>query len=215
MTRAQGIDVSGYQPRIDWHEVAASGVDFAIVKVSEGLHSLNAHAAEQIAGARSVGLLWGVYAYAHPGQGRAADQVDALWSHMGDTTPHILALDLETSDGLDASAVVDFAVEWVAHAIDAFGRSPWLYTFPSFEASCIRSGVHSALLASCPLWMAHYNGRDAETGSPIVPAPWSEWTAWQYDGKGKVPGVAGDCDRSVFNGDVAALRRHCGLPEAT
>ena len=29
----QGIDVSKWQPKVDWHKVKADGIDFAIIRV--------------------------------------------------------------------------------------------------------------------------------------------------------------------------------------
>lgn len=32
----QGIDVSGYQPNINWNTVKSAGIEFAYIKVTEG-----------------------------------------------------------------------------------------------------------------------------------------------------------------------------------
>lgn len=34
---------------------------------------------------------------------------------------------------------------------------------------------------------------------------WSEWLLWQWTGHGRIPGVGGDCDMNVWNGDKAQM----------
>ncbi len=59
-------------------------------------------------------------------------------------------------------------------------------------------------LADYPLWIASYGA------SPSIPAPWSSWTMWQYDGNGgqRMPN-GGDADFNWFNGDEEALASFC------
>lgn len=61
-----GIDLSGWQAKPRWDEIRAAGADFAIVKVSEGNGSSNAHAAEQVKGAIDAGLIVMLYHFARP-----------------------------------------------------------------------------------------------------------------------------------------------------
>ena len=74
----------------------------------------------------------------------------------------------------------------------------------------------ASILARCPLWVADYHD------SPEVPQAWAAagWKLWQYAGDehaGKpaygqtniVKGVS-HCDRNLFNGDAAGLRRFWG-----
>lgn len=55
-----------------------------------------------------------------------------------------------------------------------------------------------------PLWVAHYGVR-----IPLVPAPWDDWTLWQYtdNGDGLAYGVQSlNIDLNYFNGDEEAFR---------
>ena len=64
----RGIDVSTYQGNINWSAVKADGIDFAIVKATQG-HAVNSNSylftdrqfANNVTGAHDVGLKVGVY----------------------------------------------------------------------------------------------------------------------------------------------------------
>jgi GH25 family lysozyme M1 (1,4-beta-N-acetylmuramidase) len=116
----QGIDVSGFQPNIDWNAVKANGVEFAYIKATEGTskHELSELSfgpldrmslafpaytspefSKQYTGATNVGLIRGGYHFAQPSAGSGADQANFFlangggWSSDGRTLPG--ALDLE------------------------------------------------------------------------------------------------------------------------
>ena len=65
--RRTGIDVSHWQGFIDWDRVAASGVDFAIVKATEGADVVDAWYLRNRNRARRAGILVTAYHFAHPG----------------------------------------------------------------------------------------------------------------------------------------------------
>lgn len=212
-----GIDVSSVQPSVDWDRVAAAGFEFAIVKVSEGVGGLDPRRLDHLAGARAAGLATGVYHVARVGESPLA-QVMTLWDAMGDTMPFRAALDLEVMpDGTSREAAVEWTLRFIEEAERWFGRPPLLYTYPYFIR---RLMPLPAEIARCPLWIAHYASVTEpwippEAFRPFVPAPWSDWTLHQYSGNGGycVPGVLGDCDRNLFNGDTRAFRELCGFSQ--
>jgi len=51
-----------------------------------------------------------------------------------------------------------------------------------------------------PLWIAHYG-----VDQPDVPY-WASWSAWQYNNKGKVPGVTGNVDLNVMREDFVTKK---------
>lgn len=218
--RLDGIDVSAVQGAIDWRRVAEAGFRFVIVKVSEGTRYCDPRALEHIEGARAAGLRTSVYAFLRPSQGRPVEQVERLWECLGDTMPAFRpVLDLEGApDSMSGQDICAFG-DACADAVEAlFGRSPFLYTYPSFAHDRLGPALARSRLGRCPLWMASYYSTKTPWAptplmKPPVPQPWPTWTIWQYSGDGgyRVPGVPGDCDRNLFNGDEAAFRRACGL----
>lgn len=70
-----GIDVSAWQPRIDWAKVVAAGHRFAYLKATEGERYVSPVYREQAAGAKAAGLLVGAYHFARP-DADATDDAD-------------------------------------------------------------------------------------------------------------------------------------------
>lgn len=67
MTFPKGIDVAGYQSET----YATAGVDFVVIKVTEGTTYRNPKYAAQLAHARAAGLIVGHYHYGHHGKAAA------------------------------------------------------------------------------------------------------------------------------------------------
>ena len=65
----QGIDVSKWQPKVDWQKVKADGIDFAIIRVgfcyNNGALKLDSAFTQHIKGALAAGLDVGVYLYSY------------------------------------------------------------------------------------------------------------------------------------------------------
>lgn len=106
-------------------------------------------------------------------------------------------------------------VEWSLRCLDElerlFDRTPIVYTYPHFWQSLGEHGRDPAF-ASYPLWIANYthpkDWMPPASARPIVPAPWTDWTIWQFSADGspvRVPGVpACPLDRNVVR-DEAVL----------
>ena len=65
----QGIDVSKWQPQIDWQKVKADGIDFAIIRIgycyNNGELKLDSAFTQYIKGALAAGLDVGIYLYSY------------------------------------------------------------------------------------------------------------------------------------------------------
>jgi lysozyme len=217
--RTDFIDISQVQASVDFKKVAAAGFRAVVAKASEGLRYCDPLIQSHLAHARDAGMLTAVYGFARPSHGNPREQARKLWDCVGDVAPGRLVLDLETwPDGWDGRQVLDFAETYAdeQRKLDG-GSAPWVYSYVSFLMRLGPALINSSLL-DCPLWIAHYRSTTTPWApsaiqQPIVPMPWSTWTAFQYSGNGgyRVPGVAGDCDRNLFHGDEAALRRAFGM----
>ncbi len=192
MANAQGIDVSSFQGAFDW--AAKKGViSFGFAKATEGTTITDPEFARNWAQIKAMGFVRGAYHFGHPKDGAAANAqaflaaVRAQGLERGD----LLALDLETTDGLGPAQVATFAQNWCAEVGAATGRQPIVYTFISFaeEGNC-------AGLGGYPLWIADPS---SPAGHPTVPRPWTTWAFHQY--------ATTLVDQDVFNGDTAALKK--------
>ncbi len=201
-----GIDVSHWEGTVDWDQVASSGVRFAFVRVSDGLHFYDDQFERNWAEARRVGIYRGVYQYFRAGQDPIA-QADLMLEHMGALEPDDLppVIDVETTDGATLDEVQHRIRAWIDYVQAATGRRPivygGLYSWPEVTGS----------LDARPseLWVPQYGPT-----CPDIPGPWTRWAFFQYTSTGTVPGIeaaAGATDLSVWNGDERALRVFIGV----
>jgi lysozyme len=196
-----GIDVSHWQGRIDWEEVAAAGVDFVFVKATQGTWFTDPRYAENRAAAERYGIRVGAYHFAEPGlaPGDAVREAD----HFLDTAqlkPRNLVpvLDLEIDRGLGPKALRRWAKAWFDRVEERLGVKGMIYTSPSFWKYHVEDSTWLAEQGYRVLWIAHY-----ETERPMVPAQrWdgAGWTFWQWTQCGRVDGIVGCVDRNAFNG---------------
>lgn len=201
----QGIDVSHWQGRIDWPAVAGSGKSFAIMKATEGTSYVDDTFAANWSGSASAGMIRGAYHYFHPSvdpvaqANRFADIMGPLSS--GDLPP---MLDLEDADRLSPAQVAQSTRRFLETLEARTGRRPMIYTGFYFWRDQVGDPPG---FSGYPLVMAAY-----VSGCPMVPPSWGSFTMWQYTSSGRVPGIAGNVDLDLFNGDIDALRTLAGGP---
>jgi len=205
-----GVDVSSYQhpsgKSINWAKVAQTE-DFAIVKATEGMSGNydNSWFATDFDAAKRNGMVVGSYHFADAGRpvksdalGEARHYWDVIRSRDGKgVLPPVL--DIESAKGLTKAELRSWVTTFMAEISKLSGRTPILYTYPSFWNTHLATNA----LSQYPLWIAHYT-----TGSPTIPGGWSSWRMWQYTSKGTVNGIPtpGKLDRNYFNGTLAQLR---------
>ena len=188
-----GPDVSSYQhpygAPIRWKAVAAAGKEFGIVKATESTSYTNPWFSTDYSRIRRAGMVRGSYHFARPGYpvaSTATAQAKYYVRHLGASarTSRTLppALDLEMTGGLSRGALVTWAQTFLLTVRRLTGRTPMLYTYPSFWSSALGDPV---ALARYPLWMASY-------GSGVD----SSASLWQYTSRATVRGIRGYVDMS-------------------
>jgi len=192
----RGPDVSDYQhpagAAIRWGKVRKAGASFAIVKASEGSSYINPYFTKDYAGAAAAGLVHGSYHFARPAlpiTSTARAQAKLFAGEIGDvattgTLPP--ALDLETTGGLSQAQLIRWAQTFLLEMRDLTGRTPMLYTYPSFWGYTLND---PAAFRRYPIWMAAYSA-EQPTGA----------TLWQYTSTASINGIRGNVDMSRFVG---------------
>ena len=66
MTYINGIDVSSVQGHVNWNAVAASGIQFAIIKCGNGNDGIDPFFSSNLAGAKAAGLHTICYHFIYP-----------------------------------------------------------------------------------------------------------------------------------------------------
>lgn len=192
MIALAGIDVSAWQGEFPWAQYKGK-IAFAGVKISEGLGFADPEAADNIAGARSIGAVPIGYHLLHAGlSGSDQAEVFLKYAHAAGlgVTGDLFAADCEDA-GLDGEsyAQMNLTASTFAGEIRRHPRyaqyNPVVYTEQSMAP-------HLTSMGNCPLWIA-------DLTVPLISGvgPWSLVSFWQTSQRGV------DCD--TFNGDLTAL----------
>ena len=212
----QGLDVSGYQPNVDWQQQWNMGARFAYVKASEGNYMTNDQFGAQYQGSRAVGMIRGAYHFAIPNWSSGADQARYFvahgggWSADGYTMPPVLDFEFNpyagrtingfyfgnTCYGMSGSQLASWVHDFGNTMLSLTGRLPAIYTNTSWWNQCLGS---QPSFGDYPLWVAAYPGSPSDNAG-AVPAGWPTYSIWQYSSTGPFPG-----DSNVWNGDYAGL----------
>ena len=204
----KGIDVSVYQPNIDWPTVAASGVAFCMIQLTQGTGIVNPIEHDQSVKAKSAGIKIGYYHFGHPHIDDARAEARCFIAQIRrmdiPTADIIPAVDVEwcyDANGRQLSVPAGTLEGWVNDFADEMAQAGFpqiiVYTNAFFVKQYLPAN-HS--LSRFPLWQAAYQNTEP------APAPgWSSILIWQYNGKDTVPGIPEPCDTNVCTGDLPLL----------
>jgi lysozyme len=200
----EGIDVSVYQGTIDWTQVKAGGIDFAYIRVGDGLPPVDSKFTHNWAAARTAGVLRGAYQFFREDEDPIA-QADLLLDTMGPLDDDDLpaAIDVETTDGQSAATMVAHVKAWMDRVEAGSGKKPIIYTGRPFWDDNAGS---STAVSDHTLWIPNWG-----VTCPSISVAWARWGFWQYSSTGRISGITGDVDRDRWNGDRAALLAFAGL----
>lgn len=196
-TSVSGIDVSHYQGVVDWQAVKTANIGFAFAKASEGEAIVDAHFDANWQGMKAAGLLRGAYHFFDSTVdpvAQAKNFLNAVGSLAAADLPPVL--DIEIFRGpYGSSSLANNVLTWLNTVQAALGRTPMIYTGPSFWNQNMNNQF-----GAYPLWVAEYG-----VSTPRIPNGWSAWTFWQSTQNGTAAGVSGNVDSNVFSGSSADL----------
>lgn len=202
----KGIDVSKYQEKIEWNKVAASGVEFAIIRLgfrgygTNGTCELDPYFKQNIEGALAAGINVGVYFFTQATTVEEAKEeaafvienlkgYDVTWPVAFDTE-EVTNYKAARANSLPRKVRTDCAKAFMEE-IAAAGYTPVLYAGTRWSILKLDLGALSAY----DLWYAYY-------GDSIY-YPY-HFTMWQYTASGKVDGIKGDVDMNISFVDYGA-----------
>jgi lysozyme len=197
----QGVDVSVYQGAVNWSDVKAAGIDFAIARISDG-SDLDTDFAANWSGMQSAGLVRGAYQYFEPGEDpttQATIVVNAVGKLAAGDLP--VTADMETTGGESAATIAANLQTWAAAVQSGTGKAPMIYTAEGYW----NGDVDSTGFGSNPLWVANWG-----VSCPDLPTGWSNWSFWQDSDSGSVNGISGAVDLDEYNGTLAQLQSFAG-----
>lgn len=200
----QGCDISSYQSEVDWKKVATAKA-FAFIRASHGTAQKDAYFLKNWRAAKEAGVIRGAYHYLDPTE-NFQEQLDYFTSvvgqlEVGDLPPVVDAENAELWKNIPKKDRIKYLLKFCSGVEAKLGVRPIIYLSPSFVDGVI-GAENAAPLKNYILWIANYR-----VSEPRVPAPWTEWTFWQYSDRGRTPGVEGDCDQDAFSGSLDDLKK--------
>ena len=205
-----GIDISNHQRGINVDQVA--GLDFVIIKATEGRTYRNPDMSRTYRDARADGLKTGLYHYASGGN--AVAEAEHFVNTVGDRVgENILVLDYE---GTAVNNGVGWAMDFMDAVYNMTGVKPVIYMSRSVIS---RYDWTPAVKAGYKLWVAaYYRGYTPIYGfvnNPPIYGSLGEYSndtvMYQYTSTGRLSGWGGNLDLDVFYGnesDWDALAGH-------
>lgn len=193
-----GIDVSVFQGDINWHEVAADGIEFVMLRAgfrgygAKGILQVDEKLKDNYAGAKQAGLKVGVYFYS-----QAINEAEAV--------EEALFL-LEAIKGMDLDFPVAYDWEYVDSAVartnnmtsseitkcaNAFCNEILKYDYQVIVYFNCEIGYFEydlSKLQNFGFWLAEYNE---------YPTFIYDYKMWQYTDKGSVNGIEGSVDINI------------------
>ena len=191
----RGIDVSKYQGNIDWGAVAASGINFAIIRVgyrgsASGALVQDPYFKKNISGATKAGIKVGLYFFTQAvNEAEAVEEASMAMSlASGYKVTYPIFIDTESAsngraNGLSKSARTA-VVKAFCQTVRNGGYKAGVYASKSWYANQLNA---SALNGYC-IWVAHYNSSCTYSG---------KYDMWQYSSKGSVSGIKGNVDMNI------------------
>ena len=194
-----GVDVSSHQGVIDWQAVAASGVEFAMIRIGfrgylEGEFNEDTCARANIEGARAAGLDVGVYFFSQALTRQEAAR-EAAWCVAfleGYDLQMPLVFDWEHVEsqsartaGFSDGQLLTACARSFCDVVTAAGYEPMVY-FNVYQA---RDLYDLTALQDCGFWIAQYvDGLDYPHAVDL----------WQYTESGEVDGIQGKVDLDLW-----------------
>lgn len=189
----KGIDLSAHNGNIDFKKVRDSGIDFAILKASEGAEFRDASFVDNYSKAIDSGIYVGAYHFFRFDVDGVSQAYNFMKAVDGKDLSLPLVIDVE-EHGNPYVFVKSRVVRQLQDMIDVLISNEYkvmIYTNKDGYEKFVKGNFDDY-----PLWICSF-----DTPSDI------DWIIWQYSHWGKVDGVAGDVDLNMFYGNESEWER--------
>lgn len=201
----RGVDVSAHQGEVDWSRVAATGMQFAMIRAgyrgyTRGSIVKDAYFDANMRGALDNGMEVGVYFFSQAiTPAEAEEEAYLLLDWIKDyNVTYPVVFDWEEQDkddsrtqGADGNTVTACALAFCKVIEDA-GYLPMTYGSPR---KVYNGGLALEYLQDYPFWLAHYTIDTAPTSFRY------HYSMWQYSSSGSVDGIEGRVDLNICLAD--------------
>ena len=191
----QGIDVSEWQGRINFKEVAESGIEVVYIRASEGTSYIDPYFMDNYRGAKENGIRVGFYHFLTATTTEEAEREAKFFvSNIKGLEPDCkLAMDFEVFNGLGREEINRISKVFLEKVEELSGKECVIYS----DASNARDVFDEELAKKYPIWVADYF-----VDEPANNGKWDSWVGFQYSDKGRIKGIFGNVDRDRFTGGI-------------
>lgn len=195
----KGIDVSAYNGTIDWGTVAAYGMDFAILRITEKSNVVDSSFERNYKGCIDNHIPVGVYKYSYAlNVSEIQEEARKVLSTLNGrklNLPVWLDLEWDKQKELGTKKISTLAEAFVKVITDA-GYKAGIYCNAK---QWYESVIGNDLKQKYDFWIASYPTHDDGTLQERLRPSYG--VGWQYSSNAKIPGVPTVVDRSVFYKD--------------
>lgn len=190
----RGIDISAHNGDINFKKVRESGIEFVFIKATEGGDFKDRNFRTNYQKAGEAGIKRGIYHFFRFDKDGVEQAINFLKA-VGHRRPEMgLVIDVEKAGNPAVpSHLINQRLTEMVEYLNLLGYRVMFYTN--------RSGYYDFLAESFPgypLWICGFSQ------NPI----YAEWSFWQYDHHGHVPGIKGEVDLDTFCGNRKEWARY-------
>ena len=193
-----GIDVSEYQGIISWSYVDTIEnkypLHFVFIRSTVGKDRIDRQFKRNWLGAKENRMIRGAYHYYRPNENsleQAALFIKTVKLQKGDLPP---VLDIEKLPKNQSIANLKLGLRrWLRAVESHYGVKPIIYSGERYYDDFLKEEFSDYLF-----WIANYNFYREQIGS--------DWLFWQFTEKASIPGINGNVDVNIYNGDLQQLQ---------
>lgn len=199
----RGVDISHYQAGLTIQQLKNSGIDFAIIKLTEGTTYVDPSAFEFYKEAYTTGFPVGCYCYSHAlnAQQAMAEAAYLMDTIKGFPMPCGIYIDIERDDqlALPENELRNVILGWCA-GIGGRGYIPGVY---GSEGTLWAKVNANSLPVGTLVWVARWSSN----------APNTPCDLWQTSDKGHIDGYGGPVDTDEVRSDYLKHLIENGYPK--
>ena len=193
-----GLDVSEYQGKIRWTYVDTLEnkypLHFVFIRATVGKDRKDRQFDKNWLGAKENKMIRGAYHYYRPNENsieQAELFIKTVTLQKGDLPP---VLDIEKLPKNQSIENLKLGLKrWLTAVESHYGVKPIIYTGERYYDDFLKEEFSDYLF-----WIANYNFYREEIAG--------DWLFWQFTEKASVPGIKGNVDINIYNGDLQQLR---------
>ncbi|MFV8373891.1 glycoside hydrolase family 25 protein [Flavobacterium sp. LB1P71] len=193
-----GLDVSEYQGKISWSYVDTLEkkypLHFVFIRATVGKDRKDRQFNRNWLGAKENEMIRGAYHYYRPNENsleQAKLFIKTVTLRKGDLPPILDIEKLPKNQSLDSLKVG--LKRWLKAVELHYGVKPIIYTGEKYYDDFLKDEFSDYLF-----WIANYNFYREEIED--------DWLFWQFTEKASIPGIKGNVDINIYNGDLQQLR---------